>query len=168
MEIRYSRIDRTRRLLPALLIVSLAVIAVRPSAESQEVTAGQRRFVELMETVAKGWNSGDARLAADCFTRDAIYSEPPDKQLFHGREALFEFFGGDDGRDRPMHMVWHHLTYNSDTGIGMGEFSFWIEDSDPSHGVIVVRLRDGLITNWREYYYESELPWEEFVAANPF
>ena len=39
---------------------------------------------------------------------------------------------------------------------------------DPPHGVIVVRLRDGLIADWREYYYETELPWEEFTAANPF
>ncbi len=46
-----------------------------------------------MERVAAGWNEGDARAAADCFTDDAIYSEPPGRQLYEGREALYEFFG---------------------------------------------------------------------------
>ena len=90
------------------------------------------------------------------------------QQLHRSRAALFEFFGGAEGRAQPMHMKWHHLAYNEGTGVGMGEFSFWIGDADPSHGVIVVRVEDGLVTNWREYYYESELHWEEFTAANPF
>ncbi len=38
-----------------------------------------------METVAAGWNAGDARKAADGFTEDALYLEPPDKQFYAGR-----------------------------------------------------------------------------------
>ena len=35
-------------------------------------------FERVMQNLADGWNRGDARKAADCFTEDAIYREPPD------------------------------------------------------------------------------------------
>ncbi len=55
-----------------------------------------------MQTIADGWNEGDARKATDCFSGDAIYVEPPEKQLFHGRTELYEFFGGTKGTDIPI------------------------------------------------------------------
>ena len=33
-------------------------------------------FRQLMQTVADGWNEGDAHKAADCFSQDAVYVEP--------------------------------------------------------------------------------------------
>ena len=142
----------------------------RPAEGSDPAVPGitHTEFEELMKEVATGWNEGDARRAANCFTEDAVYSEPPAKQLFRSRQALFEFFGGEQGRSLPMSMAWHHLAFNTETGVGMGEFTFVLGDGDPSHGVIVVRIENGKIANWREYYYETELDWEEFTAANPF
>jgi hypothetical protein len=32
----------------------------------------------------------------------------------------------------------------------------------------MIRLRDDLIANWREYRYRSDLGWEDFTALNPF
>ena len=61
-------------------------------------------FERLMQTIAESWNEGNARQAADCFSHDAIYVEPPDKQLYRGRAELYEFFGGDNGADIPMIM----------------------------------------------------------------
>ncbi len=63
------------------------------------------QFRALMQTVADGWNEGNARKAADCFAEDADYTEPPDTQVYHGRAALYEFFGGEQGTDVPMHMT---------------------------------------------------------------
>ena len=157
---------RHRSIVPLTILLFVLVLAHPVGSETPALS--QAGFTELMQKVAAGWNEGDARSAADCFTEDAVYSEPPARQIYRGREALYEFFGGDAGREQPMHMFWHHLAYNPETQVGMGEFSFWIGDHNPSHGVIVVRIRDGLISNWREYYYESDLPWEEFTAANPF
>lgn len=151
----------------ALLCVSLSLSV--PVAGSTAADAPSRaRFERLMRELAAAWNAGDARRAAACFTADAIYSEPPARQLYRGREELFEFFGGDGGRVEPMHIVWHHLAYDEASSIGMGEFSFWIGDGDPAHGVVVVRVEADGIANWREYYYESELHWEEFTASNSF
>jgi len=61
-------------------------------------------FNKLMQAIADGWNEGNAGKAADCFGEDAIYVEPPEKQLYHGRAELYEFFGGDNGTDIRMKM----------------------------------------------------------------
>jgi hypothetical protein len=65
-------------------------------------------FRSLMQTVSEGWNEADARKSADCFAAGAIYSEPPDKQLYAGRQARYDFFGGDKKPDPPMQMTGHH------------------------------------------------------------
>jgi ketosteroid isomerase-like protein len=119
-----------------------------------------------METIAAGWNEGNARKAADCFAEDALYLEPPDRQFFSGRPALYEFFGGGKKPEPPMKMTWHHLAFDEESRVGFGEYSFQMNRR--YHGVVVVRLRDGKIANWREYQYESPLEWKEFVSKNPF
>ena len=123
-------------------------------------------FEHLMRTIAEGWNEGNARKAADCFREDAVYVEPPDKQLYHGRAELYEFFGGDSGTDLPMHMTWHHLAFNEEGQVGFGEYTFQLNNR--YHGIVVVKLETGQIKHWREYQYRSELDWEGFTIHNPF
>ena len=128
------------------------------------ITASQ--FNQLMQTVAEGWNEGNARKAADCFSEDAIYVEPPDKQVYRGRAELFDFFGGEAGTDIPMKMTWHHLVFNEQEKIGFGEYTF--EMHNRYHGIVVVKIGLGLITHWREYQYQTELDWVEFTKHNSF
>ena len=123
-------------------------------------------FENLMQTVAQGWNTGNARQAADCFSEDAIYVEPPDRQLYHGRGELYEFFGGDAGTDIPMQMTWHHLAFNEDEQIGFGEYTFQMHAR--YHGIVVVKIGSGLIKHWREYQYRTGDDWEEFTRHNLF
>jgi hypothetical protein len=123
-------------------------------------------FERLMQTVAEGWSEGNARKAADCFTQDAIYTEPPDKQFYRGRDALFKFFGGAEGRESQMKMTWHHLMFNEEKQVGAGEFTF--EYGGKVHGMVAVKITGGKISNWREYWYESDLDWERFVGDNRF
>lgn len=125
-----------------------------------------RQFVRALAEVAQGWNEGDSRRAAAAFAEDAVYSEPPDRQLYRGREALFRFFGGEQGRKGQMSMQWHHLAFDPALGVGFGEFTFTYGST--VHGVAVVRMREGLIANWREYWYESPLTWTEFTRQNSF
>ena len=125
-----------------------------------------QQFQQLMQTVAAGWNEGNARKAADCFSEEAIYVEPPEKQLYHGREELYEFFGGDAGTDLPMKMTWHHLAFDDREQVGFGEYTFQMHGR--YHGIVVVKLEAGRLKHWREYQYRSELDWEEFTSQNPF
>lgn len=123
-------------------------------------------FTELLQRLADSWNKGEARQAAECFTEDALYTEPPDKQYYAGRYALYEFFGGDEGRAGQMNMVWHHIVFDEESQIGAGEFTFTYGDT--VHGVTLIKVRDGLISNWREYWYASPLAWEVFTEKNSF
>jgi len=152
-----------RRLL-AVVSMLCALGAAAPSPAPRRTTA--RDFRAIMERLAAGWTEGEARRAADCFTEDALYTEPPDKQIYRGREELFRFFGGTAGRRQKMTMTWHHLFFDEERQIGCGEFTF--EFGSKSHGVAVVRIADGRIRNWREYWYESDLDWERFVGENRF
>ena len=126
----------------------------------------ETEFERLMQTIAFGWNEGNPRKAADCFSMDAVYVEPPEKQLYHGRDELYEFFGGDQGPDIPMNMIWHHLAFNEQQQIGFGEYTF--EMHGRYHGIVVVKIESGLIKHWREYQYQTELNWKEFTRHNPF
>ncbi|GAB3938275.1 nuclear transport factor 2 family protein [Larkinella terrae] len=123
-------------------------------------------FIHLMQTVAAGLNENNGRKAADCFALDAIYSEPPNKQIYRGRDRIFEFFGGWKGRPKVVQMVWHHLTFDEQTQVGSGEFSMTYGTT--THGMVSVKIREGLIGNWREYFYQSALDWNGFILQNPF
>ena len=149
--------------------MTMALVITLTAALAAPVAAGKTsegEFRALMETVAAGWNAGDARRAADCFTEDAVYSEPPRKQFYRGRVELFEFFGGKEKPDPPMKMTWHHLAFDEAAQVGFGEYTFQLNNR--YHGIVVVRIRDGRIANWREYQYQSPLDWETFVDENRF
>jgi hypothetical protein len=123
-------------------------------------------FRSLMRTVADGWNRGDARKAADCFSADVRYGEPPDRQFYQGQEQLFAFFGGELQTPPNMRMTWHHLVFDEADQIGAGEYTF--EGGRRYHGVAVVKIVQGRIAFWREYQYESPLDWDDFTARVPF
>jgi SnoaL-like protein len=131
---------------------------------SGKLTSSQ--FKMLMETLEVAWNSNDAKRAANCFADDALYSSPPSPRIRRGRQALFEFFGGSRGRPRPMRMQWHHLLFDEDNQIGAGEYTFTYDTR--THGMVIVRIINRRIANWREYEQESPMDWEAFVGVNRF
>jgi ketosteroid isomerase-like protein len=152
--------------LVALGILTSQARAAEPQAEKPEQELTAPEFQALLQRLADGWNEGDARKAAECFTKDAVYTEPPDKQEYRGRQRLYEFFGGDKGRTSPMRMTWRHVAFDATKQVGLGEFTF--DYGSKAHGVVVIRVREGRISNWREYFYESQLDWEEFTERNRF
>jgi ketosteroid isomerase-like protein len=148
-----------------LLGCGFALVPLFLQAQTDQLS--QSEFQQLLQTVAEGWNEGNARKAADCFTPDAIYTEPPEKQKYVGRERLYRFFGGSAGQKTAMKMTWHHLIFDERTQVGSGEFTFEY-GSSKVHGVTMLKITDGLISNWREYWYESDLDWEQFIGDNKF
>jgi ketosteroid isomerase-like protein len=126
----------------------------------------QAGFRQLIGTLSDAWNTNNARMAADCFTEDALYSSPPNPQIRKGRQALFEFFGGEKGRPKPMSMLWHHVVFDENTQIGMAEYTLTYEIR--THGMAILRIVNGKIANWRQYEIESRLNWEELIGENQF
>jgi hypothetical protein len=166
---RRERMKLSWKLLAVFLIAQTGRVPGQNLAQVKECSAspslGDRGFQSVLETVATGWNQGNARLAASCFAEDAIFSGPPSVP-HRGRKELYEWFGGERGRALPMRMTWHHILFDTGQQIGVGEFTFKYQIQ--THGLVIVRMSNGLILNWREYEIESPLTWERFVADNRF
>jgi SnoaL-like domain len=124
----------------------------------------QAGFAALMGAIAEAWNHGESEAALRCFTDDAVYMEPPDSQLYLGREELWEFFGGDD--PPPMRLDWHHLVFDERAQIGAAEYTY--EGSTRYHGIVIVKLRDDRIASWREYQTQSNMDWDTFTGPSRF
>jgi hypothetical protein len=65
-----------------------------------------------------------------------------------------------------MTMTWHTIVFDQDQQTGAAEYTF--TGTNTYHGVVVIRLHDDRVANWREYQHRSELDWETFTALNPF
>lgn len=65
-----------------------------------------------------------------------------------------------------MSMTWHHIAFDSTTQVGAGEFTFTYGST--VHGVAMIKVRNGKISRWREYWYESDLEWDEFAGDSAF
>lgn len=167
---RKTIIPRTLLLLLAVAII-IPVTSIKMFAPLAGISQSRRldpeEFTKLLQTVADGWNEGNARKAADCYSEEAIYSAPPQPRYRKGRRALYEFFGGDKGREAPMRMRWHHIAFDETRQIGFGEYTFKYKEYQ-AHGVVAVKVVDRKISNWREYEVESSLSWEAFVGENNF
>lgn len=135
------------------------------SSDSNE-TINQKDFISIAANIAKGWNEGNASLAAQYFDEHAVYEEPPGNQIYKGKKEIFEFFGGVDGFEIPMKMKWHNLAFNEENQIGFGEYTFAMNNQ--YHGIVVMKFENGKIVKWREYQYKSSLSWEDFSKESLF
>jgi hypothetical protein len=120
-------------------------------------------FRALLERLAAAWAATDADRAAACFTAEATYMEPPDRQMFRGRDELMAYFSPlQQGTYLDIHANWFDPQGQS----GAFEFSFGMRGAiTADHGVVVVQLRDGLIDAWREYHRAGPAAFDEFIDS---
>ena len=129
-------------------------------APSESSAMDRAAFVRLMTRVAEGWTRQDTALALSAFAEDALYTEPPDFQIYRGREELRIFF---DRVAPGATMTWHHLWFDQDAGFGAGEYSFKNGGRATAvHGVAVVKVVDGEIKVWREYQRRGAVDFGDF------
>lgn len=126
----------------------------------------EEEFIKIVNDIAKGWNEGNAELAAQYFDENAVYEEPPKKQFYKGQKNIFEFFGGEKAFEIPMKMKWHNLAFNAKNQIGFGEYTFAMNNQ--YHGIVVIKFLNGKILKWREYQYQSDLDWKNFTGESEF
>lgn len=147
--------------------VYIVLILTIISCENAEIrNINTQEFIEIASNISTGWNEGNAKLVAQHFDKDAIYEEPPKKQFYKGQKDIYEFFGGSRGFDIPMKMKWHNLAFSENNQIGFGEYTFTMNNQ--YHGIVVMKLKNGKITKWREYQYQSTLNWDEFTGESNF
>jgi len=123
------------------------------------------QFDHLMQTVRKAWLEGSAETAVTCFSPTAIFSIPPSTGIV-GRENISKVFVSGQHRELVKKVDWHHLIFDPSQQIGAAEFT--IERRIPTHGVIIIKISHGLISNWREYAIASDQTWDKFTGMNNF
>src|SRR5262245_8958582 len=118
-------------------------------------------FREMMNRLADGWSQQKTDQALACFTEDATYIEPPDIQFYKGHSQLRPYFAA---LKPGTFMRFHNLWFDEADQIGAGEYSFGeVNEPTADHGIVVVELRDGLISFWREYQQKGPNSFERFL-----
>lgn len=121
-------------------------------------------FRRLVQALADAWGRNDATAAAALFQGDATYMEPPDEQLFVGRDQLQAYFG-------PLppgtYLDLHHVWYDEASAHGAIEFTFGTRGhARASHGMAVLHVVDGRIAAWREYQVQGPSSFDAFTATD--
>ncbi|MDX1449643.1 MAG: nuclear transport factor 2 family protein [Acidimicrobiia bacterium] len=120
-------------------------------------------FVDLLDRLAAAWAAPDPVAAADCFTDDAVYMEPPDRQLFVGREQLLAYFWP---LEPGTYLRFHARAFDEAGQVGFAEWTFGMDGKDVADtGVAVVEVRDGRIATWREYHVKGPADWDRFRST---
>jgi hypothetical protein len=124
----------------------------------------ESEFRALLGRLADAWAALDAGAATACFTDDAVYMQPPDEQLFVGRDQLRAYFTPlDPGTYLRLDNVW----FDESTQRGACEFTFGVGTQPVAdHGVAVVDVAGGLIAAWREYLVKGPSDTAEFLARD--
>jgi len=135
----------------------------KPAPEEAAAKIAADDFYRIMNAVAQSRSEGNASKAADMFAEDAVYSNPAGEQTRKGRAAIAKLFGG---KGTTIAVRWHHLLFNEQEQIGAGEFTQ--EGHRRFHGMVIVKMKNGKISNWREYQLPSNQSWEKFTDENQF
>jgi hypothetical protein len=123
------------------------------------------QFELLLQTIRTAWLQGNQERATACFSSVAVFSTPPAPGLV-GRESLDQVFRLGPHQEPPKRIEWHHLIFDPAQQIGAVEYT--IQRRIPTHGVIIIKISHGLISNWRQYAVSSDLTWEKFKGMNDF
>ena len=120
-------------------------------------------FSLLLDKLADAWRHRDYAAAADCFAPQVKYGDPL-RYSFQDSRALRLFFEADDGQAQ--RIEWHTVLFDGTDQVGAVEYTY--SGSHNYHGVAIVRVKDGLITHWREHQHIDGRSWLEFAGATLF
>jgi hypothetical protein len=77
---------------------------------------------------------------------------------------LRAFFENDEGY--PQRTVWHTIVFDEEQQVGAAEYTY--DGTHRYHGTALVRVKDGKVTNWREYQHIDPREWKEFASGTVF
>ncbi|HYN22088.1 MAG TPA: nuclear transport factor 2 family protein [Thermoanaerobaculia bacterium] len=119
-------------------------------------------FEAMLQALAQGWAEKAYEKVASYYAEDLRYIDPL-RYRFSSRTELLSFFSKEEAEEST---VWHNILFDEERQLGAAEYTY--EGKHRYHGTVLVKLRDGKITHWREYQHTSELEWEDFWAGAAF
>lgn len=123
-------------------------------------------FEQIMNALAAARKEGNAAKVSELLTGNAIYSNLATGETRKGQAAVARLLGSGKTSVKATSIQWHHLLFNEKEQIGAGEFS--LEGTPRHHGMVIVKLENGKISNCREYRLASSRSWEKITAENQF
>jgi uncharacterized protein (TIGR02246 family) len=121
-------------------------------------------FRALVQQLADAWGALDGDAAAELFADDAVYMQPPEEQVFVGRDQLRAYFGPlDPGTYLRLDNVW----FDEAAQRGAVEFTFGVGSQEVAdHGVAIVDVAGDRIGAWREYLVKGPADQDRFLAVD--
>jgi hypothetical protein len=121
-----------------------------------------REFAALMERLAAAWNACDGDATAACFSDDVTYADPL-RYRFTSRADLRRFFELPAGETQTV--TFHTVLFDETQQCGAVEYTYI--GTHVYHGLVLIRVDDDLVKEWREYQHVDPRPWSEFVSGPP-
>jgi len=69
-------------------------LSAGPAVLSEAPGSTAAEFEALLRSLARAWSEQNTPAALACYTPDALYMQPPDRQLYRGRDDLRVLFDG--------------------------------------------------------------------------
>jgi SnoaL-like domain len=117
-------------------------------------------FTAMLQAMARGWTERNYEAVVQFFAEDVRYIDPV-RYRIASRAELLKFYENDEGY--PQESLWHNIVFDEAQQMGAGEYSY--RGTHLYHGLVLVKVQDGLITHWREYQHISDVAWEDFTAG---
>ena len=120
----------------------------------------RQEFVALLTRMEEGWNASDRDKVIACFAEDVFYIDPL-RYVRKGRDELYRFFDVPEGASE--RSTWHTIIFDEETQTGAAEYTY--EEAQRYHGLVLIRVAQGLVTEWREYQHVSDLDRNAFIGG---
>src|SRR5215471_12866173 len=114
----------------------------------------------LFERRKKAWLDEDLDAYLALFAPELEFQSPNNREPMRGREAFAELVRRSAAFSRPESFEFHQIAVWGDVVLAEWTISIRRRDTDRRiewRGMSVCRIRDGLITTWREYWNPSDL-----------
>jgi hypothetical protein len=120
-------------------------------------------FQQQLNELAQAWQEKNYQRAVSFFAEQIVYADPT-RYAMNGKPELLKFFEEDEGY--PQHTTWHNVVFDEARQVGAVEYTYI--GTYQYHGVVLIKLQDGLITHWREYQHVSDQDHRQFVGRTFF
>jgi hypothetical protein len=120
-------------------------------------------FREVLLKMADAWARRDYGAAVEAFAPDVDYTDPL-RYSFGSRDELRKFFENDEGYTQSTR--WHTIIFDESKQTGAAEYTY--KGTHRYHGLVLIKIEEGRIKQWREYQHIDPREWEEFIRATAF
>jgi uncharacterized protein (TIGR02246 family) len=127
--------------------------------EIEGAGAVDARLARIMETCRRAWETRDAALVLELFTKDATYHENPFGEPLRGYDAIRRYWEEATGHHRDIEFRWQLVGSPGSLHVVEWQAQFTRADSGKRmelRGVMLLELRGERIFRFREYWNRRE------------